>query len=90
MKNFIIKYKIDGDFIEKEFYDITIDYNKCSQVISVESGKDGLSISDTFLKSIDGEFVTMQYQGKSRVDNLKIFIISPTQINRNIKLDIIL
>jgi hypothetical protein len=85
----IIKYGTGGDFIEDEIYGIRIDYSKCSQIISVEQGilhED----NDDFLKSIDGQMVSAIYKGKSRIEGMNIFLISPLQINRQIKLDQIL
>lgn len=85
----IIKYSSGGDFIEDEIYQIKIDYSKCSQIISVEQGflhED----NDDFLKSIDGQIVSAIFRGRSRIDGMNIFLISPLQINRQIKLDQIL
>lgn len=85
----IIKYGKSGDFIEDEVYEIRINYSQCSQIISLEQGvlhED----SDDFLKSIDGQVVSAIYKGKSRIDGMNIFLISPLQINRQIKLDQIL
>ena len=45
---------------------------------------------DDFLKSIDGQMVSAIYKGKSRIEGMNIFLISPLQINRQIKLDQIL
>lgn len=85
----IIKYGFNGDFIDNEVYEIEIDYTKCVQIISVEQGvlhED----CDEFLKSIDGKTIEAFYKGKSRIDNMNIFLISPLQINRQIKLNQIL
>ena len=85
----IIKYGTGGDFIEDEIYLIRIDYSKCSQIISLEQGVLHEDNED-FLKSIDGQMVSAIYKGKSRIDGMNIFLISPIQINRQIKLDQIL
>ena len=85
----IIKYGTGGDFVEDEIYLIRIDYSKCSQIISVEQGVLHEDNED-FLKSIDGQMVSATYKGKSRIDSMNIFLISPIQINRQIKLDQIL
>jgi hypothetical protein len=85
----IIKYGFNGDFVDNEVYEIEIDYTKCVQIISVEQGvlhED----CDEFLKSIDGKTIEAVYKGKSRIDNMNIFLISPLQINRQIKLNQIL
>jgi len=85
----IIKCQFDGDFIEDKIYEIEIDYAKCVQIISVEQGvlhED----CDEFLKSIDGKKVQAVCRGKSRIDDMTIFLISPIQINRQIKLNQIL
>jgi hypothetical protein len=85
----IIKYKDDVDFIEDEVYEINIDYHKCIQILSLDRGVLQEDCED-FLKSIDGERINALYKGKSRIDDMSIFILSPLQINRQIKLDQIL
>ena len=85
----IIKHYSDGDFVEDKFYEIKLDYTKCVQIVSLEQGvlhED----CDEFLRSIDGKTVQAFYKGKSRIDNMCIFLISPIQINRQIKLNKIL
>ena len=73
---------------EEQTYRILFDYNKCVQIISLELGVS--EVENDFLKSIDGKVVPMTYKGKSRNDNMDIFLISPVQINREIKIDMIL
>lgn len=85
----IIKYGFNGDFIDNEVYEIKIDYTKCVQIISVEQGILSADCND-FLKSIDGETIEVIYKGKSRMDDMNIFLISPIQIYRQIKLNQIL
>ena len=85
----IIKCQFDGDFKEGNIYEIEINYTKCVQIISLEQGvlhED----CDEFLRSIDGKTVQAVCRGKSRNDDMNIFLISPLQINRQIKLDQIL
>jgi hypothetical protein len=87
----IVKIDIDGDFIEEDkFYEITLDYSKSHQIISLEGGIQVQEDCEDFLKSIDGERINALYKGKSRIDDMSIFILSPLQINRQIKLDQIL
>lgn len=88
----IIKYDpVDqrNDLIEDQTYEIQIDYTKCAQIISLNQGvlHDGY---DDYIKSIDGKKIQAIYKGKSRIDNMDIFLISPLQINRQIKIDQIL
>ena len=85
----IIKYGTNGDFIENTVYEIKIDYSRCTQIIALENGV-LQEESEDFLKSIDGEIIHMLYKGKSRIDDMDIFLISPIQINRQIKLNKIL
>jgi hypothetical protein len=85
----IIKYGFDDGFVEDKIYEIEIDYTKCVQIISVEQGVLHEDCDD-FLKSIDGQMVSAIYKGKSRIEGMNIFLISPLQINRQIKLDQIL
>lgn len=81
----IIKMDIRNEFLEESVYDIKIDYNKCVQIISINQGV-LYEECDDFLKGIDGEFIPAIYKGISRIDNWKIFLISPVQIRRQIKL----
>lgn len=85
----IIKYGFDNDFVEGKIYEIILDYSKCTQIISVEQGVLQEDCDD-FLRSIDGQKIEAIYRGKSRIDNMNIFLISPVQINRQIKLNQIL
>jgi hypothetical protein len=85
----IIKYGFENDFVEEKIYEIILDYSKCTQIISVEQGVLQEDCDD-FLRSIDGKKIEAIYRGKSRIDNMNIFLISPVQINRQIKLNQIL
>jgi len=87
----IIKYSLSNGLvlIEDESYEIKFYYSKCTQIIALEQGVLHEE-NEEFLKSIDGEFITMIYQGKSRIDNTNIFLISPIQIKRQIQLNKIL
>lgn len=85
----IIKYGFDNDFVEGKIYEIILDYSKCTQIISVEQGVLQEDCDD-FLRSIDGQKIEAIYRGKSKIDNMNIFLISPVQINRQIKLNQIL
>jgi hypothetical protein len=49
---FLIKYNITGEFFESCFYDIEFEYDKCSNIITLEN----TSIdSEIFLKEISDE-----------------------------------
>jgi hypothetical protein len=85
----IIKYGFENDFVEGKIYEIMLDYSKCTQIISIEQGVLQEDCDD-FLRSIDGQKIEAIYRGKSRIDNMNIFLISPVQINRQIKLNQIL
>jgi hypothetical protein len=82
----IIKCDISGHFLEDDSYEIEIDSRKCYQIVSLNSGIK-LEDEDDFLKTIDGKKVLAIYKGVSRIDDMKIFLLSPKQINRQIKLD---
>ncbi len=81
--NILIKYDIDGEFFEGYFYDIKFDYDKCSNIITLENTPND---SDFFLKEINGKVVSMQYRGVSRIDGLKIFVLNSSTIRREYKL----
>lgn len=82
----IIKFDMSGNFLEDNTYEIEIDYKKCYPIVSLNSGIK-LEDEDDFLKTIDGKKVLAIYKGVSRIDDMKIFLLSPKQINRQIKLD---
>lgn len=83
----IIKYNIKGDFIEDEIYEILIESEKCTQIISMDSNGWKYQNNQDWLKSMNGKKIPVIYKGKSGVDNINIFLISPLQINRQLKLD---
>jgi len=85
----IIKYGFEDDLVENTIYEIILDNSKCIQVVSIEQGV-LQEHCDEFLRSIDGQKIEATYKGKSRIDNMNIFLISPIQINRQIKLNQIL
>jgi hypothetical protein len=85
----IIKYGFEDDLVENTIYEIILDNSKCIQVVSIEQGV-LQEHCDEFLRSIDGQKIEAIYKGKSRIDNMNIFLISPIQINRQIKLNQIL
>lgn len=82
-KNLIIKYDIEGEFHEKYFYEISLDYDKASNIISLDNT---LQEADDFLKEIDGKSIFMQYRGISRVDGKKLFVLNTSSIRREFKL----
>jgi hypothetical protein len=86
-KNILVKYDIEGDFVENHFYDIKFDYNRCSNVITLENTP---LESDNFLKEIHNRSVSMQYRGISRIDGLKIFILNTLRTRIEYKLNEIL
>lgn len=82
--NILIKYDINEELIEDQYYSIKFDYNKITQVFkSFEFG----SGSDELIESLDGEEILMHYRGISRIDGKKIFVIDLKQIARNFKFD---
>ena len=83
-KNLIIKYDIEGEFYENYFYEILLDYNKASNIVSLDNT---LQEADDFLKEIDGKSIFMQYRGISRVDGKKLFVLNTSSIRREFKLN---
>jgi hypothetical protein len=82
-KNILIKYDIEGEFHENYSYEILFDYNKASNVVTLENTPQE---GDDFLKEIDGKSVFMQYRGISRIDRKKIFVLNSSTIRREYKL----
>ena len=83
-KNLIIKYDIEGEFHENYFYEISFDYNKASNVVTLENTPQE---GDYFLKEIDGKSIFMQYRGISKIDRKKIFVLNSSTIRREYKLN---
>jgi hypothetical protein len=82
--NILIKYDIDIDLIENNFYTLNFDYNKCSNVITLENTP---LDSDIFLREISGRNILMQYRGLSKIDGLKLFVLNSSNIRREYKLN---
>jgi len=83
-RNILIKYDINGDFHERYFYEISFDYNKASNIISLDNT---LKEDDDFIREIDGKIISMEYRGISRVDDMKIFVLNSSKIRREYKLN---
>ena len=82
-KNILIKYDIEGEFNENYSYEILFDYNKASNVVTLENTpKEG----DDFLREIDCKSIFMQYRGISKIDKKKIFVLNSSTIRREYKL----
>jgi hypothetical protein len=82
-KNILIKYDIEGEFHENYSYEILFDYNKASNVVTLENTTQE---GDDFLKEIDGKSIFMQYRGISKIDKKKIFVLNSSTIRREYKL----
>ena len=61
-KNLIIKYDIEGEFHERYFYEISFEYNKASNIISLDNT---LQEADDFIREIDGWINWMQNRNKN-------------------------
>lgn len=88
--NILIKYAIEGDFIENNEYLLKFDYNKASNIITLENFSYGPNFSSDFLKEINGKNVKMMYKGKSRIDELYLFLLNSSEIRREYKISEIL
>jgi len=82
-KNILIKYDIEGEFHERYFYEISFEYNKASNIISLDNT---LQEADDFIKEIDGKSILMEYRGISKIDRKKIFVLNTSTIRREYKL----
>jgi len=83
-RNILIKYDLDQEMIDGEFYSIDFIYDKCSLILSLELDQ---TYQESTLKSFDGQTILAQYRGLSRVDKKKLFVINTSQINRQTILD---
>jgi hypothetical protein len=82
-KNILIKYDIEGEFHERYFYEISFEYNKASNIISLDNT---LQEADDFIREIDGKSILMEYRGISKIDRKKIFVLNTSTIRREYKL----
>ena len=82
-KNILIQYDLEGEFHERYFYEISFEYNKASNIISLDNT---LQEADDFIREIDGKSILMEYRGISRVDEKKIFVLNTSTIRREYKL----
>jgi len=87
MVNILIKYCIEGEFHERNSYEILFDYNKASNFITLENKNEE---ADDFLKEMHGKFILMEYRGITRLDGLKMFVLNTLTIKREYKLNEIL
>ena len=83
-KNILIKYDIEGEFHERYFYEISFEYNKASNIISLDNT---LQEADDFIREIDGKSILMEYRGISKIDRKKIFVLNSSTIRREYKLN---
>ena len=83
-RNILIKYDLDQEMIDGEFYSIDFIYDKCSLILSLELDQ---VYQESTLKSFDGQTILAQYRGLSQVDKKKLFVINTSQINRQTILD---
>lgn len=88
--NILIKYDIEGDFVENEKYIINFKHNKASNIITLENFSYSQEEKVDFLKEISGKSVELVYKGKSRIDGLYIFLINSSEVRRNYKISEIL
>jgi hypothetical protein len=88
--NILIKYAIEGNFIENNEYLLKFNYNKASNIITLENFSFGQDFSVEFLKEINGKNVKMIYKGKSRIDGLCLFLINSSKVRREYKISEIL
>jgi hypothetical protein len=82
-KNILIKYDIEGEFHERYFYEISFEYNKASNIISLDNT---LQEADDFIREIDSKSILMEYRGISKIDRKKIFVLNTATIRREYKL----
>ena len=82
-KNILIKYDIEGEFHERYFYEISFEYNKASNIISLDNT---LQEADDFIREIDGKSILKEYRGISKIDRKKIFVLNTSTIRREYKL----
>lgn len=83
-KNILIKYDLDSDLEENQFYTIDFDYNKCVQLVSLDNEDEDCNL---YLKSIHTHQISVEYRGVSKLDGMKLFLVNSTQINRNSKIE---
>lgn len=83
----IIKVSIDGNFIENKTYNIEI---KSSTSFILNSLNNKSIDNMIFFNKINNKVVPVVFSCLSKIDNMKIFILSKNQINRELKINSIL
>ena len=102
MDKVIVKYRIDGHFVENDYYSILFDWDKCTVAYSYDNNKKiAMSTGTTgrralnvqlpidYLKKYNGHYMQVKSAGDSP-DGSKIFIINILDLERNIKIKNIL
>jgi hypothetical protein len=82
--NILIKYDIEGEFIENHFYNLDFEYEKSTNIISLENVHTN---SELFLREVNGRKIPMQFKGISKVDGFKLFVLNSSNIRRDYKLN---
>jgi hypothetical protein len=83
----LVKYSIDGRFVEYTDYNIRFDIDKMLPIWTVEQLPE-----DTYpiIKSFDSKIIKMTYRGVSKVDSMNLFVINIKENLRNLKLEQVL
>jgi hypothetical protein len=81
--NTLIKMSLNDDFEENKNYQLLLEYNKISNLISLENN---YNECDSILKEFDGKIIEMKYVGISRIDSKKIFLIDIKSVRRDLSI----
>jgi len=80
----IIKYNIDGEFIDGDSYEFDFMIDKSSLMISTTMDT---KHCEYYLNLFDGHNICVKYRGISKIDNKKIFVLNIISIKRDIILN---
>jgi hypothetical protein len=83
----LVKYNIDGKFVEYTDYNIRFDIDKVLPIWTLEQvPEDNYRIIESF----DSKIIKMTYRGVSKVDSMNLFVINIKENLRNLKLEQVL
>ena len=83
----LVKYSIDGKFVEHTDYNIRFDVRKVSPIWTLDQLPEE---AYPIIKDFDNKIVKMTYRGVSKVDSMNLFVINIRENLRNLKLEQVL
>lgn len=83
----LVKYSIDGKFVEHTDYNIRFDVRKVSPIWTLDQLPE---VVYPIIKEFDNQIIEMTHRGVSKVDSMNLFVINIKENLRNLKIDQVL